>query len=116
MNLRVELDILMKFTGSDNFHAQISAMRAMGNGRGKKTVEHLIEFIFNEEKDPFSKTMAIQALAKVGNKRQKQKVMKRVEELSEEETGFGGNIMDPRVCTTVPNPKRAALKYLAKPE
>ena len=62
------------------------------------------------------KKLAIQALAKVGNKRQKQKVMKRVEELSEEETGFGGNIMDPRVCTTVPNPKRAALKYLAKPE
>jgi len=27
--------------------------------------------------------------------------------MSDEESGFGGNLMDPRVCTRFPSPKQA---------
>ena len=73
----------------------------------KITKEFLFEFIQSENNDNFEKVIAIRSLKKIGGEEFKTKLLKIADKLSDEETGFGGNIMDPRVGTSFPSPKQA---------
>ncbi len=107
LDITIDLDRLKKFIESDNFHSRVSALQLLSNSDNKKTKEYLFDFIKNEENENFEKVIAIWSLNKMGRKEYKDKLIAIAENLSDEETGFGGNIMDPRVGTYFPSPKRA---------
>lgn len=110
LNLPIELEKLKKFVESDNFHSRVSALQLLSNSEEKKTNEYLFDFIKNSQNENFEKVIAIWSLSKIGGNKYKEKMISIIENLSDEETGFGGNIMDPRVGTHFPSPKSAVEK------
>ncbi|MBN1968778.1 MAG: hypothetical protein JW870_05380, partial [Candidatus Delongbacteria bacterium] len=62
LELEVDFETLKKFAESDNYHSQISALRAMGISNNKETKEYLLAYIQNSEKDNFTKVVAIWSL------------------------------------------------------
>lgn len=113
--LDIELDIetLKKFANSDNFHSQVSALRAFNLLESEAAKTYLLQYIQDEENDNFTKVIAIWSLWKIGNESIHDQLSEMKSKLSEEDTGFGGNIMDPRVCTHFPSPK-SAIEELEK--
>jgi hypothetical protein len=107
LKIPIALDRIKKFVESDNFHSRVSALRLLSNLNNKKTKEYLFDYIDNEQNENFEKVIAIWSLSKIGGKEYIEKLLSIAENQSDEETGFGGNIMDPRVGTHFPSPKSA---------
>lgn len=106
-DIELKFETLYKFAESDNFHLQISALRAYSNLKTDEAKKYLLEYIKNSQKDNFTKVIAIWSLWSMGDKKINKQLSDLKKSLSDEETGFGGNIMDPRVCTHFPSPKSA---------
>lgn len=107
LDIQIELDRLKKFVEFDNFHSRVSALQLLGNNNTEPTKEYLFDFISNEKNKNFEKVIAIWSLNRIGGHIYKKKLLKLVNKLSDKDTGFGGNIMDPRVGTHFPSPKGA---------
>lgn len=107
LNIQIELDRLKKFVEYENFHSRVSALQLLGNSDTESTKEYLFDFISNEQRENFEKVIAIWSLKRIGGEKYKNKLLAIANNLSDEETGFGGNIMDPRVGTRFPSPKEA---------
>lgn len=107
LDLPIELSRIEKFANSDNFHSKVSAVQLMSLLENHKTKEYLFTFIQSENNENFEKVIAIRSLKKIGGKEYNDKLKEIANSLSDEETGFGGNIMDPRVGTRFPSPKQA---------
>ena len=110
LELNLDFEVLKKFSESDNFHSKISSIRAMSHQNTTKTVSYLFDFIESEENEDFTKVIAIWTLLKFENDDVYKRLVKLKKKLSEESTSFGGNIMDPRVCTFFPSPKGAVVE------
>ena len=110
LDLPISLERLKKFVESDNFHSCVSALQLMSNSKDDETKEYLFNFIKNEENNNFERVIAIWSLSKIGGRKYKNKLLAIANNMSDEMTGFGGNIMDPRVGTYFPTPKAAILK------
>ena len=110
LDIQIDLDRLKKFVESDIFHSRISALQLLGNSNTESTKEYLFDFISNKQNENFEKVIAIWSLNRNGGKVYKKKLLEIVDKLSDEDTGFGGNIMDPRVGTHFPSPKEAVEK------
>lgn len=111
LDISIALDRLKKFVMSDNFHSRVSALQLLSNSNNGETKEYLFAYVKDEQNKNFEKVIAIWSLSKIGGKEYKEKLLKIAENQSDEETGFGGNIMDPRVGTYFPSPK-SAIKEL----
>lgn len=107
LDISIDLDKLKKFVESDNFHARVSALQLLSNSNNEETKEYLFNFVNNEQNENFEKVIAIWSLNKIGGKEYKEKLIEISKNQSDEETGFGGNIMDPRIGTHFPSPKKA---------
>jgi len=107
LDIELDIEVLKKFSESDNFHSQISALRAFSNLDSDQAKEYLLAYIQNEKHENFPKVIAIWSLWGMGDKKLNQQLSAIKEELSDEQTGFGGNIMDPRICTHFPSPRNA---------
>jgi hypothetical protein len=107
LDVPIKLNRIKKFAQSDNFHSKVSSVQLMSLIDNKETKEFLLEFIQNEDNDNFEKVIAIRSLKKIGGKEYETKLLEIAENLSDEETGFGSNIMDPRVGTRFPSPRQA---------
>lgn len=112
LGIEIDFEVLIKFSEFDNFHSRISAIRAMYNVENEKAIKYLLEYIIDKEKEEFSQVIAIWTLWKMEDSKVQKRLKAMVKNLSEEETGFGGNIMDPRVCTHFPNPKLAVMELV----
>jgi len=108
LGIEKEFNLLEKFAIDDNFHSRISAIRAMQYVNNKEVLDFLIKYIKDEKRDNFTKVIAIWVLKAKGDENSIEEIFKIKDSLSSEDTGFGGNIMDPRVCTRFPSPKLAA--------
>ncbi|WP_417861327.1 hypothetical protein [Winogradskyella sediminis] len=108
LDVPIELNRIRKFAQSDNFHSKVSSVQLMSLIDDKDTKEFLFEFIQSDDNDNFEKVIAIRSLKKIGGKEYETRLLGIAESLSDEETGFGGNIMDPRVGTKFPSPRKAA--------
>lgn len=97
---------------TSNFHNQISAARALVAYNSKECKNELIAAISNPDYDDFVKVMCIYTLTEFSPKKRKKEIEVLVEEASNDANGFGGNIMDPRVCTYVPTVKEALVNLL----
>jgi hypothetical protein len=94
----------------ENFHSNVSALQLLGNSDKQETKEFLFEYINNDKNKNFQKVIAIWSLTKIGDEEYKKKLIKIKNRLSDEETGFGGNLMDPRVGTHFPSPRGAVTE------
>ncbi|MGV3696110.1 hypothetical protein, partial [Flavobacterium sp.] len=90
---------------SGNFHNQISAARALTPYNTDECKKALLKIIADSESSDFSKVMCIRTLRRFKPKKLKSELKKLAKTASDERTGFGGNIMDPRICTYIPSVK-----------
>lgn len=107
LDIPIELSSIKKFVIFDNFHSKVSALQLMSLSNKAETKDFLFDYIQSEENDNFEKVIAIRSLKKIGGKEYLDKLLAIADSLSDEETGFGGNLMDPRIGTSFPSPKEA---------
>ncbi|SDE90917.1 hypothetical protein SAMN05216464_110268 [Mucilaginibacter pineti] len=99
---------------SANFHAKVSAARALSNCNTADNIKLLLAAIDSKENDGFVKVMCIWTLKTYKPESAKVALQNLEKTASTEENGFGGNIMDPRVCTRMPTVKEALTDLLAQ--
>lgn len=107
LDLKPEFKLVSKFANSENYHSRISALQLMGNINSTESKEFLFSTLSNEKFNDFEKVIAIWSLKSIGDKTYINRMKEIKDDLSEEQEGFGGNIMDPRVGTYFPSPKKA---------
>lgn len=112
MGLTIEKRLLLKFMeDEENFHNQVSGIRAMGVYRDEASLMQLYELVKKENDGEnqlnFQKVIAIWEIRKSRNTKVIRKLKKLRKKVSDDDTGFGGNLMDPRVCTYFPTPRQA---------
>jgi hypothetical protein len=90
-----------------SFHAQVSAARALIAYNTPQSKNELITLITDSTTNNFVKVIAVFTLSAYKPTELKTKLEALSTTASTEENGFGGNIMDPRVCTNIPTVKEA---------
>lgn len=109
LGLSIELERVKPFIESENFHSRVSALRLISNTSSVETNDYLFAFI-KKKNENFEKVIAIWSLWETGGEDYQRKLIKLSRRLSNQATGFGGNIMDPRVGTHFPSPRLAVLE------
>ncbi len=105
--------MLEPFLRSEGYHVQISAIRALSAINTDSAKKRLLEFIKGNG-NGFAKVMAVWGLKRLDAKAYLPELKEYANKASEEETGFGGSIMDPRVATHFPGSVKAAIQELAE--
>ncbi|HEY8894204.1 MAG TPA: hypothetical protein VIM79_05300 [Niastella sp.] len=114
LRLNINEKLLLPFLNdSNNFHNAISAARAMNAFNTETNKQELLKAIGDTTKRSFVRVMCVWSLAELKPKELKEQLQNLVPSASDESEGFGGNIMDPRICTHVPSVKKA-LEELIK--
>lgn len=103
---------LNKFIQSDNFHSKVSALRAISINETQESKEILFNYINDKENDNFTIVIAIWSLWDMSDNSYQEKLIELKPNLPDEGAGFGGNIMDPRVCTHFPSPQNAISELM----
>jgi hypothetical protein len=115
LKLNVDEKLLVKFLNDTaNFHNQVSAARALSASTNPVAVEDLLNVISDTSRNDFVKVMSIWSLKQLKPNNLKSRLEALEKTASEKENGFGGNIMDPRVCTHIPTNK-PTLKHYTEP-
>lgn len=107
LDLSPDFEKVTSFISCDNFHLRVSALQLLGNYKTDKSKDILLKSITNEDHSDFEKVIAIWSLKKIADPNYISKLKQIQDNLSDEETGFGGNIMDPRIGTYFPSPRSA---------
>jgi hypothetical protein len=90
-----------------SFHAQVSAARALMAYNTPQSKSELMALVANSETADFIKVIALWTLQSYKPVELKPQLVALIKKASTEENGFGGDIMDPRVCTDMPTVKEA---------
>ena len=106
-----DLSLLVPFVNSGNYHVEISACRAVSRINSKESKEVLMKFIEGKGSG-FAKVMSVWGLQRLNAKEMRPRLEAFVQSGIDQETGFGGSIMDPRVGTIFPSSVKDAIKYL----
>lgn len=106
--------ILPFLADTANSHNQISAARALISYNTAQCKKELLQVITDKSSSDFVKVICIWTLAEFKPVELKKELTKISKSASSEDNGFGGNLMDPRVCTFVPNVKEALTKLIDK--
>lgn len=109
LEITLDFELLKKFATDENFHSRVSALRAFCHLKTSEAKEFLMSYIQDEKNDTFTKVIAIWSLWRMDDKSIQTKLWNLREEISDENTGFGGDIMDPRICTYFPSPRSAIV-------
>ena len=106
-------NLITPFLNCSNNHLVISAVRCLGNIKTKESIKFLLDIIANESRDNFTKSLAVLSLKKLNPSSEKKLLAELIKTASDTEVGFGGNLMDPRVCTSLPSVKSALEDLVA---
>jgi hypothetical protein len=106
-----EYPLLEPFLKSDDYHTGISAVRAVSRIDTPAARQRLFDLL-TSDRSGFSRVMAVWGLQRLNAREYLPKLREFAKNAPTEETGFGGNIMDPRVGTRFPNSVRAACEQL----
>ena len=106
-----ELSLLMPFVNSGNYHVEISACRAVSRINSKESKEVLMKFIEGKGFG-FAKVMSVWGLQRLNAREMIPRLDAFVKTGIDQETGFGGSIMDPRIATMFPDSVKEAVKHL----
>lgn len=111
LGLAQPIRALEPFINSQEAHAQISAVRALSRIAGPEATQRLVQ-VLHSEADPFAKVITTWTL----RDRRPTTIVPTLKQLlletTDQEAGFGGNIMDPRVGTHFPDSVHEALREL----
>lgn len=99
---------------TSNFHNQVSAARALGSYNSPQAKTELLKVISDSTRGNFVKVICIWTLASFIPKELKTELTNLMENASDKDNGFGGNIMDPRVCTHFPSVRTALEDLILK--
>ncbi len=99
---------------TSNFHNQMSGARALISYNTKECKDELLNVISDTSRTGFVQVMCVFSLSSFNPIELKPELIKILETASNEESGFGGDIMDPRVCTHVPRFKAALGRLIDK--
>jgi len=115
LKLPVKETILFPFLNDKkNFHNQVSAARALRACNTEATKQEFLKIISDTTKRGFVQVMCVWSLAEFKPTELKEPLQKIMAYASDESDGFGGNIMDPRVCTGIPSLKNALKELVDK--
>ncbi len=103
-----DLKLLEPFLKCDDFHVQISAVRALGGLDSREARDRLIGFLEGDGKG-FAKVMAVWEFKRQNAREYLPKLKELQGKAPEDHVGFKGNLMDPRVGTRFPESLKAAL-------
>jgi hypothetical protein len=106
-----ELPKLSPFLTASDGHVQISAVCAVAGVNSPKVPAILMDFVEGDH-DGFAKVVALDGLAAHDARSFLPRVKKFIQDGKDEETGWGGNIMDPRVGSYFPESVKAAARNL----
>ncbi|MDD4969251.1 MAG: hypothetical protein PHT07_07445 [Paludibacter sp.] len=95
---------------TSNFHNQVSGARALISYNTDECKHELLKVISDTTRSHFVQVLCVWTLSEFKPKELKNQLIKISEKASTAENGFGGNIMDPRICTDFPNVKKAITK------
>ena len=107
-----EVKLLEPFLATDGRFVQISAVRAEGRFDTPAARRRLLTFLENDKNSNFARVLAVWELRRRGARELLPALKAFLPKASEEETGFGGNIMDPRVGTQFPGSVKSAVAEL----
>lgn len=108
LRLSVDEALIYPFLNdTSNFHSQVSAARALVAFNTTRSKMALMGVIGDSSRSDFVKVMCIWTLAEFHPKEMKARLQVMQRTASTADDGFGGNIMDPRVCTRIPTVKDA---------
>lgn len=108
LKLKNYYELILPFLNdTKNFHNQISAGRALKNNKTEDCKLNLLTILSDSTSTGFSKVICIWTLKEFDLSADKLILAKLLENASTEESGFGGGIMDPRVCASIPTVKSA---------
>jgi hypothetical protein len=114
-----DLKLIEPFLKCDDYHVQISAVRALGGIDSRAARERLLAFLEGNG-EGFAKVMAIWALKRQNARDCLPKLKELQPKAPEDRVGFGGNLMDPRIGTHFPSSVKSAIDGLmaewSKPE
>ncbi|MDF2192416.1 hypothetical protein [Paraflavitalea sp. CAU 1676] len=115
LKLSIQEQLILPFLkDKTNFHNQISAARALGTINSEISKKELTSVVADTTIKPFVRVMCVWGLADLHPVELKAQFQKIKETASDEADGFGGNIMDPRVCTHIPSIKKALQELVEK--
>jgi hypothetical protein len=115
LKLTIEETLLLPFLNDkNNFHHQVSAARAMSVFNTETNKLELLKAIEDTTKRNFVRVICVWSISGFNPKELKSQLEKLEKSASDESDGFGGNLMDPRVCTTIPALKNALKELLEK--
>jgi hypothetical protein len=106
-----ELSQLLPFLESKTVHAQISACRAVSAIESAAARETLMKFIEGKG-NGFAKVMCVWGLKQLNGKEMISRLKSFFLTGEDQNTGFGGDIMDPRVGTYFPDSVKASIRAL----
>ena len=97
-----------------NFHNQASAARALVAYNTAESKAALLKVIKEPEGVNLVKVIAVWTLAAFKPKELKIQLSEIAKTSNDDSNGFGGDIMDPRICTYMPSAKEAIEKLIKK--
>lgn len=106
--------ILPFLKDTSNFHNQVSASRALVAYNSENTKNELLTVIADSTRNDFVQVMCIWTLSAFNPVELKSQLTTIQETASTSMNGFEGNLMDPRVCTHVPDVKDALSTLIEK--
>jgi hypothetical protein len=106
-----DLTRIAPFLAADDSHVQISAVRVLAKIPSADAKRKAMDFIRGRNHG-FAKVLAIWALDQWNAREYRKQLEDLLLKMKDEETGFGGNIMDPRVGTQFPTTVKEAIKQL----
>ena len=110
LKLNIQENLVLPFLhDQNNFHNQVSAARALRSINTEASKTELVNAIADTTKRSFVRVMCVWSLADLNPRELKAQLQQLEQSASDESDDFGGNIMDPRVCTHIPS-LRTALK------
>jgi hypothetical protein len=97
-----------------NFHNEVSAARALRAYNTPECKQQLMHVISDTTIEGFIRVICLWTISEFKPTELKEDMTKLVANASVKESGFGGDIMDPRVGTRFPNVKEALEELIAK--
>jgi hypothetical protein len=115
LGLATQYEAVLPFLhDTTNFHAQLSAVRVLTATPTPEAKQQLLKLLADKHTRDFVKVIAVQTLAVYQPKELKTQLMQLAQTASDKKNSFGGNMMDPRVCTRLPSVKKSLIDLIAQ--
>jgi hypothetical protein len=115
LKLNIDENLIFPFLNNkNNFHSQVSAARALVAFNTNSSKQALLKIIGDTSQREFVQVMCIWTIEEFNPRELKSEIIKLSKTASDESDGFGGNIMDPRICTSLPTVKEALQNLSSK--